>query len=166
MARDTFRSDLRIVDEKIKLGVTSKRAKAADAHWVRWEQFCLANNIDPFMRNIEDPVPILQVFGQRYRDGRIAPRKNAVQADTVSDAVRAVGQAFARLGAKDIRKDAYGEIDFRIYRQFRAYTKEDSPPSRVKPVPIIIIIYILHQAFLDSNLPDHQAVADMCAIAF
>jgi hypothetical protein len=111
-------------------------------------------------------VPILQVFGQRYRDGRIAPRKNTVRADTVSDAVRAVGQAFARLGAKDIRKDAYGEIDFRIYRQFRAYTKEDSPPSRVKPVPIIIIVYILNQAFLDSNLPDRQSVVYMCAVAF
>jgi hypothetical protein len=118
------------------------------------------------MQNIEDPVPILQVFGQRYRDGRITPRKNAVRADTVSDAVRPVGQAFARLGAKDIQKDAYGEIDFRIYRQFRAYTKEDSPPSRVKPVPIISIVYILHQAFLDSNLPDCQAVAYMCAVAF
>jgi hypothetical protein len=118
------------------------------------------------MRNIEEPVPILKVFGQRYRDGRIAPRKNAVRADTVSDAVRAAGQAFARLGAKDIQKDAYSETDFRIYRQFRAYTKEDSPPSRVKPVTIIIIIYLLHQAFLESNLPDRQAVADMCSIAF
>jgi hypothetical protein len=165
-ARNTFRADLRIVDEKIRLGVTSKRAKAADAHWGRWETFCLANNIDPFMRNIEDPVPILQVFAQRYRDGRIAPRKNAVRSDTVSDAIRAVGQTFSRLGAKDIRKDAYGEIDFRIYRQFRAYTKEDSPSTRVKPVPIIIIIYILHQAFGATPLPDRQAVADMCTIAF
>jgi hypothetical protein len=117
------------------------------------------------MRNIKDPVSILQVFGQRYRDGRIALRKNAVRADTVSYAVRAVGQASARLGGKDIRKDAYGEIDFRIYRQLRAYTREDSPPSRVKPVPIIIIMSILVQAFLDSNLPDRQAVSNMCAVA-
>jgi hypothetical protein len=70
------------------------------------------------MGRCDDPVPIPQVFPQRYRDCRIAPRNNAVRSDTVSDAVRAVGQMFARLGARDIRKDAYGDIDFVIYRQF------------------------------------------------
>jgi hypothetical protein len=60
---------------------------------------------------------------------------------------------FARLGARDIRKDAYVDIDLRIYRQFWAYTKEDDPPSRVKPVPIIVIIYILQQAIGDLPLP-------------
>jgi hypothetical protein len=153
--RNTFRADLCIVDEKIRLGVTGKRAKAVDAHWRRREQFRLENNIDPFMRRCDDPIPILQVFAQRYRDGILAPpRHNAVRSDTVSDAVRAVGQTFARLGARDIRKDAYGDIDFRIYRQFWAYTKEDDPPSRVKPVPIIVIIYILQQAFGDLPLSD------------
>jgi hypothetical protein len=126
----------------------------------------LNNTIDPFMRRCDDPIPILQVIAQRYRDGRISPRHNAVRSDTVSDAVRAVGQTFARLGARDIRKDAYVDIDFWIYRQFQAYTKEDDPPSRVKPVPIIVIIYILQKAFGDLPLPNRQAVADMCTIAF
>jgi hypothetical protein len=84
----------------------------------------------------------------------------------VEDAIRSVGQMFTRLGATDIRKDAFGDIDFRIYRQFRAYTKEDDPPSRVKPIPIIIIIYILHQAFKTSTSPDRQAIDDMVIIAF
>jgi hypothetical protein len=127
-------------------------------------KICLDNSIDPFMRRCDDPVPILQVFSQRYRDGRITPRNNDVHSDMVSDAVRVVSQAFARLGAKDIQQDAYGDIGFRIYRHFWAYTKEDDPPSRVKPVPIII--YILQQAFGDLLLPDRQAVADMCTIAF
>jgi hypothetical protein len=70
------------------------------------------------------------------------------------------------LGGRYICKDAYGDIDFRIYRQFRAYTKEDDPPSRAKPVPIIVIVYILQQAFGNLPLPDRQAVADMCNIAF
>jgi hypothetical protein len=56
------------------------------------------------------------------------PHHNAVRSDTVSDTIRAVGQAFARLGGIYIHKDAYGHIDFLIYRQFRAYTKEDDPP--------------------------------------
>jgi hypothetical protein len=44
--------------------------------------------------------------------------------------------------------------------------KEDDPPSHVKPVPIIIIIYILQQAFRNLQLLDRQAVVDMCTIAF
>jgi hypothetical protein len=125
----------------------------------------LDNSIDPFMRRCDNRVPILQVFAQRYHDGRIVPGNNTIRSATVSDAVRVVGQAFARLGANDIHKDAHDDIDFRIYRQFHAYTKEDYPPSRVKPVPIVII-YILQQAFVDLLLPDLQAVADMCTIAF
>jgi ABC-type branched-subunit amino acid transport system substrate-binding protein len=101
------------------LGVTSQRAKAADAHWALWETFCLDHNIDPFVRNCDDPIPIIQVFAQRYRDGRGAPNRNTVRSGTVEDAVRAVGQAFTQLGSTDIRKDAFGKLDFRLTRQFR-----------------------------------------------
>jgi hypothetical protein len=54
--------------------------------------------------------------------------QDAIRSGTVEDTVRAVGQAFTQLGATDIRKDAFGEIDFRISRQFRCYHKEDTPP--------------------------------------
>jgi hypothetical protein len=152
--------------KKTRLGITAKRAKAADAHWTRWQKFCLEHNIDPFVRHCQYPVAIIQVFAQRYRDGRIAPKGRSVKSGTVEDAVRAVGQAFAQLGGADIRKDAYGEIDFRITRQFKCYKKEDGPPSRVKPVPIIIILFILHQAYNGEATEDRRAVADMVTIAF
>jgi hypothetical protein len=136
-------TDLGTVDDRIRSGVTPQRAKAMENHWNRWYAFCLELGVDPFMRRWEDPVSLLQVFGERYCDGRLAPRQNAVRARTVEDAMRAMGQMFARLGSPDIRKDVYGDIDFRIGRQIRAYKKEDSPPKRVKPILIIIIIFIL-----------------------
>jgi hypothetical protein len=163
---DVLRADLRTVDEKIKAGVTLQRSKAQDKHWERWDEFCLESGIDPFLRTWDDPVPILQVFGQRYRDGRIAPRHNAVRARTVEDALRAIGQAFARVGSPDVRKNVYGDIDFRIQRQIRAYKREDSPPKRVKPIPIVIILYILAQAYGITRHEDTQAIADMITIAF
>jgi hypothetical protein len=98
--RDAFRTDIGLVQEKTRIGVTAKRARAAHAHWGRWEKFCLANNIDPLLQNCDDPIPIIQVFAQRYRDGREAPMYNAVRAGTVEDAVRAVGQAFKNWGAR------------------------------------------------------------------
>jgi hypothetical protein len=134
---------------------------------VLWEKFTLESNLDPFLRNCSDPVPIVQVFAQRYRDGRIAPKGNPVRSGTVEDAVRAVGQAFTHLGAPDIRKDVFGEIDFRISRLFTCYKKEDSPPSRVKPVPIIIVMFLLSHANADTTIPeDRRAIADLICIAF
>jgi hypothetical protein len=164
--RDAFRTDLSLVQEKTRLGVSAKRSRAAYAHWVRWEKFCLAHNIDPFLKNCDDPFPTIQVFAQRYRYGHEDPLHKAVRSGTVEDAVRAVGQAFAQLGTPYIRKDAFGAIDFRILRQFRCYQKEDAPPSRLKPVPIIIVIFILHQAYTPSTTNDRQAIADLITITF
>jgi hypothetical protein len=161
-----FRADLRLVQEKNRAGVTAQRSKAQDKHWERWDAFCIDLGIDPFLRTWSDPIPILQVFGQQYRDGRIAPSGKCVRSRTVEDALRAVGQTFARLGAADVRKDFSGDIDFRIQRQLRAYKKEDSPPSRVKPVSIIIIVYIQAMAHGAQRKEDEQAIADMITIAF
>jgi hypothetical protein len=45
------------------------------------------------------------------------------------------------------RKDAYGGIDFWIQWQIKAYKKADMPSKCVNSVPIIIIIYIMEQAY-------------------
>jgi hypothetical protein len=163
---DALLSDLGLVQEAIKLGVTSQRAKAQDQHWDRWDAFCIGHNIDPFLRTYRDPIPILQIFAQRYRDGRIAPSHRQVKSRTVEDALRAVGQKFARMGTPDIRKDSTGNIDFRIQRQLRHYAKLDPPPARVKPVPITIILYILRQAYGAVRHPDRCAIANVIVIAF
>jgi hypothetical protein len=66
---------------------------------------------------------MLQVFGERYRDVWLVPFHKPVKARTVEDGLRAVGQAHARLGAPDLRKDLHGGIYFRIQRQIKAYKK-------------------------------------------
>jgi hypothetical protein len=60
--RDDFRTYLSLVQEKTQLGVTDKRAKLGDAHWARWEKFCLVHNIDHFIKHCDDPIPSIQVF--------------------------------------------------------------------------------------------------------
>jgi hypothetical protein len=84
----------------------------------------------------------------------------------VEDALRAVGQAFARVVSTDVQKDLYGNIDFRIQSQIRAYRREESTPKRIKPIPISIIVFILAQAYDMSRHDDTQAIVDMIAIAF
>jgi hypothetical protein len=69
-------------------------------------------------------------------------------------------------GGAYLRKDAHGGIDFRIQRQIKAYNKDDAPPKRVKPVPIIIIIFIIAQAYGDTHSEEEMAIADIITITF
>jgi hypothetical protein len=165
-AADALRADFSTVQEAIRAGVVPGRAAAADHHWQRWVDYCQSIHSDPWLYEIDDPVPILQVFGARYRDGRIAPCHRTVRSRTVEDALRAVGQTFARVGAQDIRKDAVGGIDFRIQRQLRSYAKADPPPSRVKPIPIQVIHHVLAVAFCAAGTCGSKAISDMIVIAF
>jgi hypothetical protein len=66
-------TDLDTVDDRIRSGVTAQCAKAMENHWTRWYGLCLELGVDPYLRRWEDPVPLLQVFGERYRNGRLAP---------------------------------------------------------------------------------------------
>jgi hypothetical protein len=57
-------TDLCTVDERIRSGVVNQRANAMDNNCSRWGAFFFEHDIDPYLRRWEDPVPILQVFGE------------------------------------------------------------------------------------------------------
>ena len=172
---NVFLADLGLAQEAVTAGVTPAYAARKDAHWVIWLQFCTRFKLDPFLSNIEDPVPFLTVFAQQYRDGRLAPSQRTVSSKYVSDVVCSIGQAFMRLGSPDPRICAIdGEIDFRLRRQYRSWNKTDPPPKRVKPVPIPLILHLVNLAYrrtavADRNTPSttgERALADMICIAF
>ena len=64
--------------------------------------------MDPFLVTVQDPIPFLQDFAQRYCNGKIAPSGNIVTANYVSDVLHLIGQAFSILGAPDPRLTAMG----------------------------------------------------------
>jgi hypothetical protein len=70
------------------------------------------------------------------------------------------------MGAKDVRKDATGTTDFRIQRQLKSFAKVDSPPTRVKPVPITVLLHVLAHAYGAQSNDIRQSVADMIVIGF
>jgi hypothetical protein len=152
----------------VRAGVVSSRDRSAQTHWQQWTTFCISLGLDDLLSEVDDKVPLLQIFGARYRDGRLAPRQKSVRSRTVEDALRSVGQTFARLGAHDPRKDHTGDTDFRLARQLRSYTKADPPAHRVKPLPIQIVHHVLAAALgvVVLAAAGTIAVADMIVIAF
>jgi len=161
----TFMDDLRAAQHAVTFGVATSRATASNTHWDLWTDFCAELGLDPLLEGIADKVVFLQVCLHRHRTGVIAPHNHPVRGRTAEDALRSVGQTFAAMGSPDPRKTPQGDMDFRITRQIRCCKKEDPPPNRVKPVPVVVLLWILHAAS-SSAFAGTQAIADMIALAF
>ena len=141
--RGEFKAGLRAAEGEVRAGAIESYAEKKDSHWNLWLEFCLQRKLDPFLRNWEDPIPVLQVFARQYRDGRIAPSQDSVRSRTVEDALRSVGQKHSRMGSKDPRLCTNGKVDFRISRQLRCWSKQDPAPDRVKPLPVTVVMSLL-----------------------
>lgn len=71
------------------------------------------------------------------------------------------------MGTLDPRLTDQGKIDFRIGRMIKSFKRNDSPPNRVKPVPLRVIRHIAFLAHNSLSSMSHLvATADMIIIAF
>ena len=163
--RSSLANELGIIKEVATRGVAAKFQRTTDTTWDLWANFCQELWCDPYLANIQDPIPLLQVFAHRYRTGRLAPSGVKVRSRTVEGALRAVGQTFASLGCTDPRLQSSGKLDLRLSRQLSAYKKEDPPPTRVKPVPLPIITHAADLCYL-ANTASCNAIADMLLLGF
>jgi hypothetical protein len=113
----------------------------------------------------DDAIYFLLVFATRYRDGTLAKSRRPVRARTVEDAVRAVGQTMAMLGAPDRRFASTGKVDIRLQRLLKAFSKDDPQPNRVKPAPLSLLLH-MHSAAQTTGTPKALAIADMSMVGF
>jgi len=119
---------------------------------------------DSLLQAVKDKVQILQVFGRRVRTGKFAAGNAPVKSSWIDKITYGqLGQTFLKLGHLDPRLNSSGNVDFRIQRTLSAYTKEDPPPNRVKPVPVLR--HIFHVASTMNNAY-FQCLADMIGFAF
>ena len=89
-----------------------------------------------------------------------------VRSRTVEDALRHVAPAFARVGPPDPRVNAFGDVDFRLQALLTSRKKTDTPPTRVKPLPMVVLRRAHHWSM---DLPTHpatQAAGDCLLLAY
>ena len=79
--------------------------------WETWHQFCTALGLSDILRNIFDPVPFLQLFSYRYRDGQISCSGAAVRSCNVEEALRSLGRISILLGTKKPHLNSFGNVD-------------------------------------------------------
>ncbi len=165
---DEFRRDLRFAEEAAESGVVPSRSAAARKDWHVWTSFCVSLDKGPLLLNVADKIRFLQVFAHRVRTGALArnPGNKPVRSRTVEDYLRSVGQGFTSVGALDPRyQKGTTLIDFRLYRQLRCYSKEDPPPTRVKPLPLAVLHNVREMAALHGD-EISLAVSDLSYMAF
>ena len=143
--------------------VASSRRKL-HSHWTVWARFCGTLGLPSDLEGVRDPIPLLQIFGHRVRSGEYAIHGAGIRKRSVEQYLRSVGQVFAGMEAHDIKPDALGKTDYRLGRQLRSYTREDPPPTRVKPIPLPVIMATcnrLHRGSVKENL-----TADLIMMGF
>ena len=82
----------------------------------------------------------------------------------VEDAARSIGQALAAIVAKDLWLNDEEELEIHLKFQYRAYSKQDPPPKRVKPVPVQVLRHIDSIAAASTN-KDLKSISAMIQIA-
>ena len=68
-----FKSDLCAVEAEVRAKVTEDYSKRKDSHWKIWESYCHKTRVYPFLLEVENPVPILEIFQRILRNGRLVP---------------------------------------------------------------------------------------------
>ena len=158
---DSFRASSDDIQEGLAVG----RATAADGHWTKWAYFCARVSLYPLLVFYKDPSSIHNAFARDYRTGDISPNSRAVRSRTVEDAVQSIGRAITVLVAKDPRMTSTGKINGKLQLQFHCYSRQNLPPSWVKPIPVQVLRRLDCMAAA-SNDQELQAITDMIIISF
>ena len=128
-ARDECYADWCTLQADTALRGSASRHTTTATSWQLWQTFCTSLGLHAECLPTGDPIPLLQVFAQRYRTGFLAPCGRLVRARTVEDALREVGLTYTRMGAPDPRLNVFGKMDYRLTLMIRAWKTTDDRTS-------------------------------------
>ena len=87
-----------------------------------------------------------------------------IKKQLVDKYIRFIGQIFVSMGAKDPRHNPMIKLDFRMGRQMALYQKEDSPTTRLLPLPVNFVQALDTAA--QGTTPRNIAISDLTWVAF
>jgi len=136
-----FQSDLSAALAIASQATTRKTNSARQRIFAIWADFCAAHGATPCLSSVADPeakICHLLVFAYRYR--QTGQTGKPVRADTVQDALLAVGKGISDLGQPGSRFPLRDRNQHPLLASFlKRLRSEDSPATRAYPVNITII---------------------------
>ena len=155
----------------VDASTTTKTVKSRNKLFVEWTDFCQHLGKAPSLCDVpgqENKLAYLLVFGLRFRE--TGQTGKSVRADTVENALLAVGQGITELGQPDPRKEAPGAQ--RNHPLLSAFLKslrdQDDPQTRTHPANVTILRGLY--TALDTEHPIHgqanKHAIDLAIVAF
>ena len=132
-----------------------------------WVAFCADLGHGPFLHDVPSTLHLdfFIVYACRYRRGVLSRSTLPVRSQRVEEALRAVGQEFARLGLQDPRLDGPRYV-FRLRTLYKAWADDDPAPTRVWPVNITILRALAALLRTHPNRSRSEAITDLATIGF
>jgi hypothetical protein len=59
-----LRSELSLIKEAARQVISSSCMSSSDTAWSTWATFCHTLHLDPWLSDLDDPIPILQIYAQ------------------------------------------------------------------------------------------------------
>ena len=150
---------------------TGKTTDARNRIFGIWTSFCIEHHVEASLANVPDAeqrLCYLLVFSMRYRSE--GQKGKSVSANTVTDALLAVGSGIANLGQPDPRKETPGST--RNHPLLAAFLKglrdKDDPAKRSYPANIPIVRNLWNILGVDDPIYGrvNRHVCDLTIIAF
>ena len=115
--------------QSITKGFSETAFKKDATAWRQLRSFCSWLQIDPDLKEIEDPIPFLQILAEHVRASLLSAQRKTIKKLSVEQYLHSIGQIFASVGANDPHHNRVGKLDFRLGHQMASYQKLDSPPT-------------------------------------
>lgn len=165
--RDAFGSELVSAAEAARRSVVPATQSDRASLFTAWVAFCADLGHGPFLDNVPNDLHLdfFIVYACRYRRGVLSRSTLPVRSKRVEEALRAVGQEFARLGLQDPRLDG-NRYAFRLRTLYKAWADDDPAPTRVWPVNITILRALVATLQTHPNRPRSEAIVDLATIGF
>ena len=145
-------------------GFSTSWTRASITSWWKWLYLYAWIAIASDLTGVSNHIPYLQVCSDRVRVSVLVANSSGVKNRNVEGYLRNVGQVFSDVGSKDPRLDGLGEIDFCLSKQICAYSQEDPPTDRVRP----ILISLLYECWrhLHNGYDQQQTITDLLYLGF
>jgi hypothetical protein len=147
-------------------GVVAANSKKREKYWTFWENYCSAFNKHPHLTDCSptQQILILTAFAARVRTGYYG-KGETVKVQTVQDALAAISKTIELAGQPSPVYKAEKTYKVPVARLVEGMRRQDPQAVAQIAVPIAIPNEVLRVA-QSSSCAKHQAIGDLCIIAF
>ena len=129
-------ADFHAAQQALLYGFSATVFQKYSTAWCQWQRLCKWPEIPADLQGVSDNIPFLHIFAKHVRASLLSTSRIPIKKRSVEQYLCSIGQIFSAVGASDPRHKKLGNLNFRLGRKLATYAKQESPPTRVRPIPV------------------------------